>query len=359
MESSTFPLKDFLRKNKGVSYDLASSSVRDISVLNGYEINSYFYTGYTDEYNLELEEKISDFYKGVDDLDIVSLPGAQISNSLVFLASFDHGDEVIVESPNYEPLFKFPKKIGLKVVTFKRRFENGFNIKIEELDECISKKTKAVVITNPHNPSGVFLGEEKLKEIQQYLEDKGVLLVVDEIFRDFVKDGSSALEYGSNVVVTSSFSKIFGMGGIRIGWAATRNKELIEQIYQLKFQMNLLNSTLSEKMVLKTLENRETLLTEVRNLIQRNISMINGWIEGSKNLQWVPPSNVNISFPRLKLPCNSYEFSQRALKEGVLVSPGRFFSKDFDDHIRLCFGMKTQKLALGLQKLSKVIRKWD
>lgn len=359
MKTTTFPLRDFLVENKEVNFDLASSSVSDISVISDKNIFSSFDTGYSDEYSLELERKLVDMYGKVNDVEIVSLPGAQISNSLVFLTLFDHGDEVLVESPNYEPLVKLPKQLGLKVKTIKRRYDNGFDLKLDELQESISKRTKAVVLTNPHNPSGVFMGKEKLSKIQQFLEERDIVLVVDEIFRDFVKDGPSALEVGRNVVVTSSFSKIFGMGGIRIGWVASRNEGLIEKIHRMKYHMNLLNSTLSERMTLNVLENRETLLTEVRALAQTNHSMVRGWIEGSKHIEWIPPSAGIISFPKFRSPCTSYELAERALKDDVLVSPGRFFSEDCDDHIRLCFGINTQKLAIGIQKLSMVMRTWD
>ncbi len=355
MKQSTFPLRDFLRENEDVEYNLASSSVRDISIFNDGEYPSSFDTGYTDEYDLKLQKKLSKIYKGVE---VVPLPGTQIANSVAFLTLLEKGEEIIVETPTYQPLLKFPRKLGLKVKPFERLYADGFEIQTDELQNIISSKTKALVLTNPHNPSGVFLDEDKMKEIQQILEDRDILLIVDEIFRDFVKNGTSALKTGDNVIVTSSFSKIFGMGGIRVGWIASRNEELIKKIYSMKYDMNLLNSTLSEKLVLKVLENRDTLLAEVRDLTEKNLSMVRGWIEGNKNIEWVPPSSGIISFPKLKLPCDSYEFSKRALEEGILVSPGGFFSKGCDDHIRLCFGMETQKLALGLQKLAKVIRTW-
>ncbi|MGM0404812.1 MAG: pyridoxal phosphate-dependent aminotransferase [Thermoplasmatota archaeon] len=359
MKRTTFPLRDFLVKNKDVNYDLASSSLRDISIIGDKDIFSSFDTGYSDEYSLELERRLVNMYEKVNDVEIVSLPGAQISNTLIFLTLFDHGDEILVESPNYKPLVRLPKQLGLKVKTIKRRYENGFDVSVDELQKSISKRTKAVVLTNPHNPSGVFLGKEKLSEIHQLLEERGIVLVVDEIFRDFFKDGNSALEVGSNVVVTSSFSKIFGMGGIRIGWVASRNEDIIQKIHSMKYHMNLLNSTLSEKMILSALDKRETLLSEIRTLAQTNLSMLIGWIEGSKHIEWAPPSGGIISFPKFKVPCTSYELAERALKEDVLVSPGGFFSEDCEDHIRLCFGMDTQKLAIGLKKLSKVMRTWD
>lgn len=361
MDRSTFSLRDFLRDNKNVEHDLASSSIRNTSISDSGIPKSIsdIDIGYTDRYDRELEGKICDIYKGRT--DTVVLPGAQISNSLIYLSLFKPGDEVLVESPNYSPLQSIPERIGLKTRTIPRTFEDEFKLNVDDIDRSITENTKALVITNPHNPSGIFMDKKEILNLQRYLKGEDILLVVDEIFRDFIGESSSAALSGDNVVITSSLSKIFGMGGLRIGWVVSQNQEVIEKIYRMKYHLNLLNSTLSEKAALDVFENQESLLKEVRGLAQRNLSMVKGWVTGSEYLEWVPPSSCIISFPRLKIDCDSYDFSKMALKQGVLVTPGLYFSDDdtWSKHIRLCYGIETDVLAVGLQKLSKVFRQWD
>ncbi len=354
----TFHLRDFLMDNHQVTYDLASSSVKSISYPR--EIQSKFRSslGYTDKLDRELSAKVSTIYD-LDAAKIVLLSGAQVANSITLLTLLNSNDEIIVECPNYQPLVNVPRRLGLDVKKIKRRFEDDFHIRLNDLDDLISKDTKALVITNPHNPSGKYLDRGDMKKIQRYLQEKDILLIVDEIFNGFIDDDFSAINLGENVIVTSSLSKVFGMGGVRIGWVVSKNESFVEKINSVKYDFNLLNSTNSEKLAIDVIENREVLLKKVRTLAERNLSMVTGWIEGNDFFEWVPPTGGIISFPKLKNTCDSITFSRRAIEADVLVAPGKFFSEDdeWNNHIRLCFGIKTGDLAVGLQRLSKVVRK--
>ncbi len=356
---STFPLRDFLTENREVRYDLASSSVREISHSESLRLKKQPGFEYTDELDKELRIKISAIY-GISTDRVIPLSGAQVSNSLVLMTLFKPGDEIIVESPNYRPLVNLPRRLGLHVKTMKRSFEDDFRIKLDDLKGIVSDDTKAVILTNPHNPSGKYLNEDELTDIQRYLQDREILLIVDEIFKDFIEDDFSAIDLGYNVIITSSLSKVFGMGGVRIGWTASRNKSIMKKINSMKYDLNILNSTYSERLAINVIEKREVFLKEVRGLAKRNLSMVTGWVEGNEFVEWVPPTGGIISFPKLRISTDSLNLSKKAIEEGVLVAPGNFFSEEdtWDDHIRLCFGLKTEDLALGLQRLSRVINRW-
>ena len=95
------------------------------------------------------------------------------------------GDEVLVEKPAYEPLLAVPRLLGAKVRRFERRFENGYRVDPEDLRASLGPGTKLVILTNPHNPSGVALTRDEVLVLASVAGEKGATVLVDEIYLEF------------------------------------------------------------------------------------------------------------------------------------------------------------------------------
>src|SRR5256885_203858 len=91
--------------------------------------------------------------------------GASMANHLAMAAAIEHGDEVLIEEPTYEPLLALAEYFGARAKRFSRSAENGFRIDVEELDQKISKSTKLIVLTNLHNPSSTLIDEQTLRHV--------------------------------------------------------------------------------------------------------------------------------------------------------------------------------------------------
>ncbi len=357
MDDLSFPLVEWLSDVEGVKYNLASSSVEAITLSELGALEEHLALGYPeDELEERLEDKIANTYE--EDVGTVITAGAQAANSLIVDALLDSEDEVLVEDPSYTPLQIGPELKGVDVKTFKRSYKDDFKIDLDGIKERCSSDTKMIVLTNPHNPSGVFQHPKDLREISEFIEENDIYLVIDEIYRDFVENGSSGVSISDNVIVTSSLSKIYGLGGLRLGWAVSKDEELIEKLKSVKSYLSPKGPTPTLEIGLMAFEERGRLLERARETAEKGRSLARGWVSGNSSIEWVEPSSGIISFPRLKMEIDGEEFAKRAKKAGVLVAPGSYFSQgsEFDSHIRLTFGKDFTSIVEGFQQLSKVVQ---
>ncbi len=353
MNALDFPLLRWLIDNSDVEYNLASSSMekKHLGDICGLEDDIGLDVDF--DVNQTLTKRVGSLYPTKTHTLVTS--GAQSANSLI--CCMLRRGSITVEIPTYQPLYTSPDVQGMEVLELKRTYEKGWKIDVDDIESCFNQNTKALLITNPHNPSGVYMSNEELKPIQQFLEDKGAYLIIDEIYRDFIEESEPATELGDNVLVTTSLSKVYGLGGLRLGWITSKNKEIIEELAGIKDQLHPFNSTLSEIVALRALEMRDTLLSRARKRAETNLSMVKGWIGAQDSIEWIEPSLGIISFPKLK-NMDGTKFAKNAYKEGVLVAPGEYFSPsgEFKDHIRLTFRVEPTSLAKGLQVLSSVVK---
>ena len=158
---------------------------------------------------------------------------------LICKAFLDKKDEVIIPEYSFIIYRIYSKICGAKIIYAK---EKNFKISVKEILSKVSHKTKIVFLANPNNPTGTLLSKKALIELRRKLRSN-ILLVVDDAYCEYVKEKnySSALELFSsskNVIVTRTFSKIYGLAGLRVGWGYGP-KNLIQAISQLKPPFNV------------------------------------------------------------------------------------------------------------------------
>ncbi len=354
-DTMPFPLLDWLMENKDTRYDLATSSMPPNSLGDVMCTEPNITLGVDPGITVELEEAIGSLYG--DEVHVMVTSGTQAANTLVLSTLLRPGDTVLTEEPSYPSLHIVPSVLGMKLELLERSFDQGFLVREDVLYECISSRPRMVVLTDPHNPSGVYMGPRALTRIYETLEMWDSLLLVDEIYRDFLPDSSSALDLGENVLVTSSLSKVYGFAGLRIGWVATRNKELMKRLRRAKEHLMPNNSVLSERVALEIIKNRDSYLSVSRNVARRNLKLVKGWVDETQGVRWVEPARGIISFPRLDVSVSTVEFAKEARDKGVLVVPGEFFGsqKWLEGHIRLTFKLDEHELKKGLELLSHTL----
>ncbi|MBU0497411.1 MAG: pyridoxal phosphate-dependent aminotransferase, partial [Candidatus Thermoplasmatota archaeon] len=165
----------------------------------------------------ELREVLCSQYSFSDE-NVVTSTGGSEANFLVFLASLRAGDEVIVETPIYEPLYRIPELLGARTISWERRFDNRYQLELKSLEELITKKTRLVVLTNLHNPSGVCVRKSVFQRLGRLAEQYNFYVLVDEIFLEGMIPIQSSVFGIPRMIITSSMTKIYGVGGLRTGW---------------------------------------------------------------------------------------------------------------------------------------------
>lgn len=187
-----------------------------------------------------LVEAIQKYYadKGMDYAkeDIFVTNGG--SEALIFavMALCDVDDEIMVFEPYYANYTTFAKEFGAKINSVRTSVENGYHLPAaEEIEKHITSKTKAILLTNPGNPTGVVYTAEEMDMIAAIVRKYDLALIADEVYREFVYDGAyksfgTMEELADNLIIIDSVSKRYSACGARIGCIISKNKEFTGQI---------------------------------------------------------------------------------------------------------------------------------
>ena len=149
------------------------------------------------------------------------------------------GDEVIVSEFGFIMHRIYASLHGAKIISAK---EKNYKVSVDEILKKVTKKTKIVFIANPNNPTGTYLSKDEMLNLRAKLKSN-ILLVVDDAYFEFMNqtDFTSGLDLfkdSDNVLITRTFSKIYGLAGLRVGWGYS-TKEIIDPMYQIKPPFNV------------------------------------------------------------------------------------------------------------------------
>ena len=213
-----------------------------------------------------LREKISKLYNGASPENILATSGSAEANFVAIMSLLNPGDELIYMVPNYLQIRGIARNIGVNVIELPLREELGWQWDINELEAIISDKTKMIAVCHPNNPTGsIFYKNELIKFLNKI--KKTTLVVLDAAYCEYIKDnkyddGMKLVKNYSNLIITRSFSKIFALGGLRIGWGYA-NSKIISQLYQYKKPFNV--SRLSCIAAQESLKNKKWINESIKN----------------------------------------------------------------------------------------------
>jgi aspartate aminotransferase len=192
----------------------------------------------------ELIEAMRKYYEGhkvyFDSEDIIVTQGGSEALTFTMLCITNDGDEIIVPEPFYSNYSIFIKGTGAKIIPLTTKAEDGFHFaKKEDIESKITKRTKAILLTNPGNPTGTVLSRSEMRMIADIAKEHNLFIISDEVYREFVYDGSPMTSFGElpditdRVILIDSISKRFSACGARIGAVITKNKELQDHLLKL------------------------------------------------------------------------------------------------------------------------------
>ena len=292
---------------------------------------------------------------GVHPDQVVSSEGTSGANFLAFATLLEPGDEVLVEMPTYEPLLAALELLGARVRRFARRFEDGYRLDLDDLRARMSGKVRLVVITNPHNPSGVALSREEIAEAGRIAESAGdTWILVDEVYQDILEGSASHVHMGPRFLATSSLTKCYGLSGLRCGWVLCE-PALADRLRRVKDLIGAVGSVPSDSLALAAFRQLPRLMARTRSILAPNILLIREFLrDHADELECVLPERSMKVFPRLRNAEDSQPLHDRLRELDTSIVPGRFF--EFPRHFRLGFAVRPEDVAAGLRNLSRVLR---
>ena len=189
----------------------------------------------------ELIEAIRAYYAGIGarltDKNILISTGGSEALQMVLSTILDDGDEIIIPEPFYPNYATFVTLTGAKIRPLTTRPEEGYRFAVRErIEALIGERTRAILFTNPGNPTGAILTAEEMRLLADIAKEHDLFLIGDEVYREFVYGGEPLMSllqlegYDENVVVIDSVSKRFSACGARIGCVITRNEALYSQV---------------------------------------------------------------------------------------------------------------------------------
>lgn len=325
----------------------------------------------------ELIEAIQKYYRrlGVNYTaeDILITAGGSEAILMVMLAILDDGCEVIVPEPFYPNYATFIKSAGGKITPLPTFPEENYNYaNRERLEALINENTRAILITNPNNPTGNSLSEKQLRLITKVARDHGLYLICDEVYREFVYDHDNIFCAGKyrdidqNIVIIDSVSKRFSSCGARIGMIISRNHDLMSQI--MKFcQGRLCTATLDQIGAAALYSVGPEYFRAVKEEYRRRRDVC--FEKMSKIPGVVCSEPMGAFYMMAKLPIDDADLFQTWLLtdfedngETVMFSPGRgFYATEGKgvDEIRIAYVLKEEDLSRALDLLAIAIERYN
>src|SRR5258708_39598308 len=284
-----------------VKYDLALSGILDLRFaeleaniadldLNG--DNAYGYQ--------PLVEALA-AHSQVSPESVVTISGGtSMANHLAMAAALEHGDEVLIEEPTYEPILALAEYFGAQIKRFPRSFENGYRIEVEELAKQISPRTRLIVLTNLHNPSSTLVPEEMLRQIGELARSVNARVLVDEVYLEAMFEAAprSSVHLGPEFIATSSLTKGYGLSGLRCGWILAE-PELAQQMRFLNDLFGAVGPQPAERLSVVALAKLPKIIARAKGILATNRAVLNEFFDSREELKVVRTESGTTSFPQL------------------------------------------------------------
>ena len=286
---------------------------------------------------------------------VVAANGTSMANHLAMAALIEHGDEVLVEQPTYEPLLTVAEYLGATIRRFPRRFEDAFVLDPHEVERHMTPRTRLVVVTNLHNPSGARASDAQLREIGELAKkNRAAHVLVDEVYLDacFDPNARSAFHLGENFVVTSSLTKAFGLSGLRCGWVLAP-KLLAERMWRINDLFGVIPAHAAELLSVIALEHLKEIQEYAQMRLQVNRPILQEFLSSRKDLAAIRSDGGTVAFPRVLSGKVDALCDLLRAKYETSVVPGRFF--EMPEHFRIGIGGRTELLEEGLLRLGRAL----
>jgi aspartate/methionine/tyrosine aminotransferase len=299
-----------------------------------------------------LREAIAAMYSNIDASNIV-VAAPEEAIFLLMHALLEAGDHVIVMAPAYQSLHEVARSIGCAVDNWEPDEEQGWRFDVASLEKQLRPDTRLVVVNFPHNPTGYVPPKEDFQALVELMRKRGIYLLADEIYR-FLEVNSdstlpSACELYDNAISLFGLSKSFGLPGLRIGWLASQNREILTRVLTLKDYTTICNSAPSEILAIMGIRNRIKIVEQQRARLHRNLSILDEFFDDYDDcFGWNRPFGSSVCFPRMLIEQDTSTFCDELVnRAGIMLVPSRLFQYG-ERHVRVGFGRENLPEVISL-----------
>lgn len=360
---------EFKAKYHMTASDAESISLRDLLAMATPEEREAFegmWLGYTETFGSpDLLETIATLYENRSANEVLCFAGASegifAANSVIL----DKGSHAIVVTPNYQSHETLPVAI-CEATGIPLNPNDGWSLDIDRVAEAMRPNTKLVTINFPHNPTGTILPLDQFNALIELCRKHGVYILHDEIFHGLGPAGTQHLPLIADVyergLSLNVLSKSYGLPGLRIGWIACEDSNVISKMERMKHYLSICNSGPSEHLAKIALRNRDRLLSRNCSIIDDNLPKWERFFERHEDLfDWRRPDGSCMAFPKYKGSEGVERFCQSLVEDsGILLLPSTIYRSELSetptDRFRLGYGRK--RLDEGLEAFDAHMMKY-
>jgi aspartate/methionine/tyrosine aminotransferase len=365
MQFQSFELEYFQSQfERTVEHNLADSSVKCATVsdiLAGEDAKPLLELPlYYPEVNGTglLRERAAALYSNASARNILVTVGAAQANWMVCSTLLEPGDNVVVVSPGYRQVWGMAQNLGCTVREARLDPERNWRLDVDELESLAGARTKLISIVNPNNPTGSILSADEMRRIVRICERTGAWLHADEVYRGTELNSSECPSFWGmydKTVCVNSFSKAYGLAGLRIGWAIAP-PAMVEELWRRHEYAVIAASGPSmalAEIALKP-EKRRWLLDRQRNLSRAGHALLESWVAEQEGRFSVSKAMAtSIAFVRYHFHIPSAELADHIRrKASVLVAPGAYLGTEH--HLRVAVGYEPAKLSAALGRIGAI-----
>ncbi len=291
-----------------------------------------------------LRREIASLYETIEPDEVLTFAGAEEAVFCLANVLVGPGDHAIVTWPGYQSLYEVARAAGADVTLHELRETDGWALDLDLLRRQVTPATRLIVVNLPHNPTGMLPDRATYNGLVEIAADASAQLLVDEVYRGLEFDPADRLPTGADshpsAISLGVMSKAYAMAGLRVGWLATHDRELLDRLGRFKDYTTICSSAPSEILAIVALRARARVLDRSRGIIDANLDLLDGFFDDwADRFSWARPRGGSIGFPRLTAPgVRIDEWAAELVQaEGVLLVPGSQFGYP-GNHFRIGFG---------------------
>lgn len=310
----------------------------------------------------ELRQLIAGDYETIDPSQVLTFNGPSEAIYTFMQAILEPGDQIVVPSPVFHPLQAIARQIGCNIKEWRAADELSCTFDVDGLAAICDQSTKLIVINFPHNPSGQTVSESEFHRILEIAQSVDAVVFSDEAFRLLELPPHSTLpaacDLYNKAVSMTGMSKPFGLGGLRIGWLATKSDSIRKAVRQYRYNTAEMTNTPCQWLACRALQKSDEILTRNRKTITANLDRLAAFVETHNDtLSLFRPKAGTMALVEQQTKLTSTEFCERVLDEQRLfLIPGRPLG--ISDSL-LRFGLGMSDFSQGLERLGQFLTKLE
>ena len=301
---------------------------------------------------------VAGLYENVKPECVIPTHGAVGANNQIIHTLIEPTDNMVSVMPTYQQHYSIPESIGAEVRILQLRPENNFLPDIEELKSLVDENTRMITFNNPNNPTGSWIPREYMEEMVEVARSVGAYVLCDEVYRGISEDGSymhSVVDLYEKGISVGSMSKIFSLAGLRMGWIATRDEEVVEMVRERRDYDTISCGVIDDMLASMALANKDKIFARNREILQKNRAILDEWVNETEGVHYVRPVAGTTALVYYDMDIPSWELCVRLIREkGLLFTPGSAF--EMEGAVRIGYAFDSKLLRQGLEQFSDFLK---